>query len=108
MVVLGFSSSPIRSGNVDRMVLALLDMSGRPAEFVNLHDLSFGPCKACANLCAPDNMCKLDDDLKPFYPKMLEAKALVLGTPSYFNSMNSLMAMFLERLWSFRHNQFPL
>jgi len=108
MVVLGFSSSPVRDGNVDRMIKALLEMSGGEAEFVNLHDLSFGPCLSCAHLCAPDNICKLEDDLAPYYPKIRGAEALVMGTPSYFNSQNSLMAMLLERLWSFRHNRFPL
>ena len=35
MTVLGFSSSPVRGGNVDRMVEALLRLSGKEAEFVN-------------------------------------------------------------------------
>ena len=107
MSVIGFSSSPVRGGNMDRMVQALLEGSAE-AEFVNLHDLTFGPCLGCAHLCAPDNHCKLGDDLKPYYRMIREAEALVLGTPNYFGSMNSLMAMFLERLWSFRHNRFPL
>ena len=107
-MILGFSSSPIKGGNVDRMVKALLDKSGKKSEFVNLNDLTYGPCRACANLCAPDNMCKLDDDLRAFYPRIVDAEAVVLGTPSYFDNLNSSMAMFLERLWSFRHNRFPL
>jgi hypothetical protein len=92
---------------MDRMVQALLEGSAE-VEFVNLHDLTFGPCLGCAHLCAPDNHCKLGDDLEPYYRRIREAEALVLGTPNYFGSMNSLMAMFLERLWSFRHNRFPL
>lgn len=38
----------------------------------------------------------------------MDAEALVLGTSSYFNNLNSYMAPFLERLWSFRHQQYPL
>jgi NAD(P)H-dependent FMN reductase len=107
MVVLGFSSSPIKGGNIDRMVKALIDdIEG--ARFINLNDITFGPCMACADLCASDNFCKTDDDLRELYPDILDAKVLVFGTPSYFDSMNSLMAMFLERLWSFRHNKYPL
>jgi hypothetical protein len=75
---------------------------------VNLHDLKYGPCLGCAHLCAPDNHCKLKDDLEPYYQRIREAEALVLGTPTYFSSINIPMAMFLERLWSFRHNRFPL
>ena len=107
-MIMGFSSSPVRGGNVDRMVTALLERSGKEYEFYNLNDLNFGPCMACPDLCAPDNFCKLEDDLEALYPRIAEAEALVLGTPSYFNGANSLMTMFLERLWSFRHNRFPL
>jgi NAD(P)H-dependent FMN reductase len=107
MSVIGFSSSPVKGGNVDRMVQALLEGSAE-AELVNLHDLTFGPCLGCAHLCAPDNHYKLEDDLEPYYRRIREAEALVLGTPNYFGSMNSLMTMFLERLWPFRHNRFPL
>jgi len=90
------------------MVQSLLNESGKDAEFVNVTQLSFSGCRACVHRCARDNFCCIDDDLKPFYPKIVDAEAIVLGTPSYFNNINSFMAMFLERLWSFRHQRFPL
>jgi multimeric flavodoxin WrbA len=106
--ILGFSSSPIIGGNVDRMVQYILDHSAKQSEFINLTMLSYSPCRACAHLCADDNLCKLDDDLKSFYPKLMEADAIVLGTPSYFDSLNGFMTVFLERLWALRHQRFPL
>lgn len=108
MAILGFSSSPIKGGNVDRMIQALLEKSGKTTEFINLTELSYGPCRACAHLCSADNLCKLDDDLKVLYPRIVSAEAIVLGTPSYFHNLNSFMAVFLERLWAFRHIRFPL
>jgi len=33
---------------------------------------------------------------------------LVLGTSVYFDSMNGYMSIFLERLWSLRHQKFPI
>lgn len=108
MTILGISSSPVRSGNVDRMVEALLRLSGKESEFVNLNDLDYGPCMACPHLCAPDNICKLDDGLRPYYEKIIDADAVVLGSPSYFGGANSAMTMFLERLWSLRHNRYPI
>ena len=100
LTVLGFSSSPVIDGNVDRMVKAILEKSGKSTEFFNLSELSYGPCRACAHLCAGDNLCKLDDDLKHLYSKILSAEAIVLGTPTYFSNMNGFMAIFLERLWA--------
>jgi multimeric flavodoxin WrbA len=108
LTILGFSSSATLGGNVDRMVKYVLNNSGRPSEFINLTELSYSPCRACVELCAKDNVCKLDDGLKPYYPKLIEAEAVVLGTPSYFDNLNGFMAVFLERLWSFRHQRFPL
>jgi len=108
LTILGFSSSPIIGGNVDRMVQAVLKKSGKTTEFFNLSELSYSPCRACAHLCAGDNLCKLDDDLKDLYPKIVSSDAIVLGTPTYFSNMNGFMAVFLERLWAFRHQKFPL
>lgn len=108
MEIVGISSSPIVNGNVDRMVQNILKRVNSPSYFVNLTKLSFSPCMGCAHLCAKDNLCKLDDDLKPLYSKILQADALVLGTPSYFDDINGFMRIFLERLWSFRHLRFPL
>jgi len=108
MTILGFSASAVKDGNVDRMVRTVLEKSAKPYEFIRLSDLNYSPCRACPDHCAKDNLCTLDDDLKPYYPKILAADALVLGTPVYFDSMNGFMSVFLERLWSFRHRRFPL
>jgi multimeric flavodoxin WrbA len=53
-------------------------------------------------------LCKMDDGLKNIYPLLLSAEAIVLGTPTYHASMNGFMTVFLERLWPFRHQRFPL
>ena len=87
MVILGFSSSPVRDGNVDRMVKRLLELAGSEYRFINLHDVKFGPCLGCAHLCAGDNHCKLEDDLLGLYPLIEEAEAIVLGAPDFFNGM---------------------
>jgi multimeric flavodoxin WrbA len=108
LAALGFSSSPIIGGNVDRMVQAVLDRTGEATQFFNLTELTFSPCKACAHLCAKDNRCKLDDDLKHLYDRIASSDAIILGTPIYHGNMNGFMTLFLERLWAFRHLKFPL
>jgi len=108
MTVIGISSSPIKGGNVDRMVQYILEHSRKSTRFINLTEFSYSPCRACAHLCAKDNLCHLDDDLRHLYPEMIDADAFVLGTPSYFNNTNGFMTVFLERLWAFRHQKFPL
>ena len=41
MSILGFSSSPVIGGNVDRMVQYILDHSAKQSEFINLTKLSY-------------------------------------------------------------------
>lgn len=104
MKVLGFSAGSVgREGNVDRMVKAILDKTGHDVEFVKLSDLTFSGCKGCVHLCARPQVCKLDDELQPYYEKIKEADAVVLGAPVYFNAANSMALSFIERFFGYRH-----
>ncbi|MHC4884489.1 MAG: flavodoxin family protein [Planctomycetota bacterium] len=107
--VLGFSAGGCgRDGNVDRMVKALLDKSGQESEFVKLTDLTYSGCKGCVNLCAKPQCCTMEDDLKPWYEKILEADALVIGAPVYFDAINGMAYSFLERFYGYRHVTIPV
>ena len=108
MKVIGFSAGSVgRDGNVDRMVKAILDKSGHDFEFVKLTDLTFSGCKGCVQLCARPQICKLQDDAQPFYEKIMEADAVVIGTPVYFDTITSTVWTFIERFfgiatWTYR------
>ena len=109
MKVIGFSAgSAGREGNVDRMVKAILERSGHEAEFVKLADLNYSGCKGCVELCAKPQVCKLEDDAQPYYQKVKEADAVVIGTPVYFNTITSMVWAFIERFFGFRHVDIPI
>ena len=109
MKVIGFSAGSVgRVGNVDRMVKAILDKSGHEAEFVKLTDLSFSGCKGCVQLCARPQVCKLEDDAQPYYQKVKEADAVVIGTPVYFDTITSTVWAFIERFFGYRHVDIPI
>ncbi|SDB97450.1 MULTISPECIES: flavodoxin family protein [unclassified Candidatus Frackibacter] len=104
MKIIGFSAGAIgRKTNVDRMVKTIMDESGFEAEFVKLTDLNYSGCKGCANLCAEPQECRLKDDLYPYYKKIKEADAVVVGSPIYFGSINAMTISFLERFFGYRH-----
>ena len=104
MKVIGFSAgSAGREGNTDRMVKAILEKSGHDVEFVKLTDLNFSGCKGCVQLCARPQVCKLQDDAQPFYEKIMEADAVVIGTPVYFDTITSTVWAFIERFFGYRH-----
>jgi len=108
MTIVGISGSPILNGNTDRMVKALLEQSDQDHVFVNLSTLRYDPCRACAHLCAKTNLCPVDDDLEPYFEPIMNAKALVLGTPIHGGHITGWMYSFATRLSCFSHVRHPL
>ena len=109
MKVIGFSAGSVgREGNVDRMVKAILEKSGHEVEFVKLADLNYSGCKGCVPLCAKPQVCRLEDDAQPFYQKVKEADAVVIGTPVYFGTIAATIWAFIERFFGYRHVDIPI
>ncbi len=109
MKVIGFSAGTVgREGNVDRMVKAVLEKSGHEFEFIKLTDLNFSGCKGCVQLCAKPQVCKLEDDALPYYQKVKDADAVVIGTPVYFDTMTATVWAFIERFFGYRHVDIPI
>ncbi len=107
--VIGFSAGSVgREGNVDRMVKAILDKSGHEVEFVKLTDMNYSGCKGCVELCARPQVCRLEDDAQPYYQKVKEADAVVIGTPVYFNTITATVWAFIERFFGYRHVDIPI
>lgn len=109
MKIIGFSSGAAgRQSNVDRMVKAILDKSGHESEFVKLSELTYAGCQQCSQLCAEPQVCMLEDDLLPYYQKLKDADAVVLGFPVIGNAMNATMYAFVERFFGYRHVTFAV
>jgi multimeric flavodoxin WrbA len=104
MGIIGFSSGVTgRQSNIDRMVLAILEGSGSDFEHVKLTDLTYSPCKGCVERCAAPQVCQLEDDLQPYYQKIKDADAVVVGSSVSFDNLNGLTFSFLERFFGYRH-----
>jgi multimeric flavodoxin WrbA len=103
MALLGVSGSPFPGGNTDRLVKAVLKISGKEYSFINLSGLRFDPCRGCCHLCATTNVCGLKDDLDPYLKLVLDSEALVLGTPYQLGRPTGFMDNFLTRLFAFHH-----
>ena len=109
MKVIGFSAGSVgRDGNVDRMVKAILDKSGHDVEFVKLTDLNFSGCKGCVQRCSRPQVCMLEDEAQPYYQKVKDADAVVIGAPVYFGTIAATAAAFIERFFGYRHVDIPI
>ncbi len=109
MKVIGLSAGSVgREGNIDRMVKAVLQKTGHEVEFVKLADLTYSGCKGCVQLCAKPQVCRLEDDAQPYYQKVKEADAVVIGTPVYFDTITATVWAFIERFFGYRHVDIPI
>ena len=104
MKIIGFSSGTVgRLGNTDRMVKEIMGKSGHGHEFVKLTDLVFSGCKGCSWLCSKPQRCMLEDDLLPYYEKIKEADAVVVGSAVHGGGITADMLAFLERFYGYNH-----
>jgi len=100
--VLGISGSPVKHSNTDRLVKAVMDVTGLESEFVKLSRIDVRPCLACKK-CVPDNVCKVKDDFPELAEKIKKAKALIIGAYIPYGQIDGFTKALLERFWSLRH-----
>ncbi len=109
MKIIGFSAGVVgRDSNTDRMVKSIMERSGYDWKFIKLNDFNFSACKGCSWICAKPQICLVEDDLLPFYQKVKEADAVVLGSPIHHGTIAATMTAFISRLWGFRHVDFAI
>jgi multimeric flavodoxin WrbA len=103
-VVLGVSGSPRVGGATSRLVRAALlgaeAVPGTRAVFVSLATRRIAGCDRCAE-CIGAGRCLIDDDMEPLYQLLLEADAIVLGSPVYWGGPSALCKAFMERVAGF-------
>ena len=102
MKVIGISGSPTKESNTDALIKAILEATGAETEFIKLSEIKVSPCIACMK-CVYTNECVINDDFKWLSKKVMEADAIVAGSPTYYGSASAFMKAFIERLYSKRH-----
>ena len=105
MKVLGVIGSPHRKGNTAALVESVLEgarMSGAETEAVYLDQINLNPCLACDG-CKKMSRCVQPDDMQGVYDKIAGSRALVLGSPVYFDQVSAQAKMFIDRLYCYCH-----
>lgn len=100
--ILGIGGSPRKGGNTDILAGQILDAArngGARTEQLRLPDLKFTPCVGC-EACRRDGLCtRFSDDMMDLYPKIIEAKGLVLVSPVHNYNVTAWMKAFIDRLY---------
>ena len=102
--ILGICGSPVRGGNTEAFLgEALKSTEGLgdiSTESVRLIEKRIGDCRHC-NWClsrqAEGLFCNVKDDMLELYPKIIEADAILLATPTYGGRLSGYSAVFIDR-----------
>jgi len=102
--VIGISGSPRDGGNTDVLLECFSEgiaSTGVQTETVFLRDYFIQPCVACEK-CRKDETCTgLKDGMHLLYPKILESRGLVLGSPTHNYNVTAIVKAFIDRLYPF-------
>ncbi|UCE90821.1 MAG: flavodoxin family protein [Methanobacteriota archaeon] len=98
--VVTVNGSPRRKGNVDALLRVAeeeLEGLGVEVERISLSDYNVKPCEAC-DVCSENAWeCPLDDDAVPLLRKLVEADALIVGSPVYFGGVTAQLKALIDR-----------
>jgi multimeric flavodoxin WrbA len=102
MKVVAFNGSARKDGNTAiliKRVLKVLETEGFETELVQLAGEQIRGCNACRTCYnTKDKRCVIEDDkVNEYIGKMLEADAIILGSPVYFSMMSPEMKALIDR-----------
>lgn len=101
-MILGISGSPRANGITAHAVKEVLAHSEGETKYISLAGKHINGCISCLG-CTTDNKCIVQDDFQEIAKAMVEADAIVLGIPNYYDVPNGLSHCLLERCFCFRH-----
>lgn len=104
MKVLGICLSPRKNGNSEILLRQALQGAkelGAKIEFVSIRKMKIEPCNGCLG-CRTAGVCRIKDDMRDVYPKLLEADGIIFSTPVYFWSLPGGGKTFLDRTYALR------
>ena len=100
MKVVGFSGSPRKDANTDRLVrqvLAGAKAAGAETKFIRIADLKISGCISCYH-CKTHDTCSIKDDMQDIYKDIHGADACVIGSPVYMGQVSGQTKIFWDRL----------
>ena len=105
MLVVGINGSPHERGNTGflvRKVLQGAQEQGAETKMLDLGKMRLSPCIACATCKkGAGTRCSKRDDMYEFYDVVDETRAIVVGTPIYFDHVSAQLKAFMDRLYPY-------
>jgi multimeric flavodoxin WrbA len=100
--VIAFNGSARKRGNTATLIDIVLDELRNEGNDTEVYDLAGKPIKGCIACYKcfknKDGRCSVDDDvLNECMSRMVEADAILLGSPTYFANVSASMKALIER-----------
>jgi multimeric flavodoxin WrbA len=102
MNVVAFNGSPRKGGNTEQAILTVfreLQAEGIATELIQIGGSGISSCTACYQCFAKkDKQCAIKNDpLNSYVAKMIEADAIIIGSPVYFSNVTADVKAFIDR-----------
>ena len=101
--ILGIVGSKRKNGNTSYLIQRAVETAseeGIETEVIFLGDYTIAGCTGCEG-CKNTYKCVVNDDMQKIYPRLLEADAIILGSPTYFYNVTSDVKAFIDRCYCF-------
>ncbi|MTI71201.1 MAG: flavodoxin family protein [Firmicutes bacterium] len=108
--VLAIMGSPRKNKNtnilLDSVIKGLKDKDVIVKK-VYLRDLEINHCIAC-DYCAKTGKCKYSDDMVELYEEFNKSDGIIIASPLYFNSVNSIIKTMIDRCQAYWSSKYVL
>lgn len=98
--IIAINGSPREGGNTERMLQTVLDVctkAGCETELFQAGGRLVLGCMACGGCGKRKGRCMTDDWVNKLYPKMAEADAILIGSPTYFFDLTPEIKAIIDR-----------
>lgn len=99
--ILGISLTGIKDGNCDKMVQeslkACTELGDVETEFITVADKEYAICEHSQWCIENMSPCRIKDDAYPIYDKIAESDGLILGSPTWMNTLSPFLVNFFSR-----------
>ena len=107
MKVIGLSGSPIKDGNTETAIKAVLQGArgrGAEVESIRLYGVEIAPCDAC-DACVAGHGCVIRDGATAILERLEGAQAVVFGSPVYWFAVSGVLKNLVDRTYYAAHHK---
>ena len=97
MKILAICGGLREESNTNKLVKKIAEASRCNYETAELGKLEIKPCTGCSECMMNEGKCPIEDDMQGLYGKLLDADAIILGSPTYFMNISGAVKCFIDR-----------